>query len=171
VTHARGSRRAIRLGAWLAGGAIVAVLLFLGLRGTSSEARVAPALPAERLSGEAVTLAQLRGRPAFVVFWASWCGPCRQEAPALERFATTLGGRGHMVGVNWEDQLPGARAFVRTYRWSFPTLRDAGGRAGEAYGVSGLPTTFVLDAQGHIHEVLRGPQSERTLGRALARLG
>jgi thiol-disulfide isomerase/thioredoxin len=103
------------------------------------------------------------------VFWASWCGPCAQEAPALERFSKTSAGRGRIVGVDWSDpELTSARSFIRRHAWTFPNLRDSEGTVGIAYGLTGLPTTFVIDARGRIRETLRGPQSERSLQRALA---
>jgi thiol-disulfide isomerase/thioredoxin len=119
-----------------------------------------------------VTLASLlagaHGKPALVVFWASWCGPCAQEAPALERFSETAAGRGRIVGVDWSDGRSGAVQFLRRYAWTFPNLRDAEGLVGNSYGLTGLPTTFVIDPDGRIHTALRGPQSERSLRSALA---
>ena len=73
-----------------------------------------------------------------------------------------------MVGVDWSDALSGARSFIRRYAWTFPNLRDAEGTVGNEYHLTGLPTTFVLDAHGRIRAVLRGPQDEASLGRALA---
>ena len=103
--------------------AIVALVVF-GLASTrsSSVGRIAPALPAEHLAGTPTTLASLLasagGKPAAVVFWASWCGPCVSEAPALERFAQSPAGHGRIVAVDWSDGLSGARAFVRRYGWT-----------------------------------------------------
>ena len=113
-------------------------------------------------------LAGAAGHPALVVFWASWCGPCETEAPALERFSRSPSGHGRMVGVDWSDALAGARSFIRRYGWTFPNLRDAEGTVGNQYRLTSLPTTFVLDGGGRIHAVLHGPQSERTLQSALA---
>ncbi len=166
----RGARRVL---AWVTAGVVLAVLLVVGLSGKGASAgRTAPALPKELLAGPPVTLASLRtaasGRPALVVFWASWCGPCRHEAPAIERFARSPAGRGRVVGVDWNDEAQSARRFVTKYRWSFPNLRDGEGSVGLAYGLRGLPTTFVIDAGGKIEQTLIGPQTEQTLGRALA---
>jgi thiol-disulfide isomerase/thioredoxin len=165
-----------RLLAWtLVAVAAVAALAVFGLASHSSGDRIAPALPRERLAGQPTTLAGLLagagGRPALVVFWASWCGPCAHEAPAIERFSQSPVGRGRIVGVNWSDALSGARAFIRRYAWSFPNVRDREGTVGNAYRLPGLPTTFVVDAHGRIRATLSGPQSERSLQAALARAG
>ncbi len=154
--------------------AALVVFVVFGLAGSkSSDGRPAPALPLEHLSGPAVTLAGLRGRPALVSFWASWCEPCEHEAPVLERFARSLHGRATLVGVNWEDlSLANARKFIRTYGWTFPNLRDPDGNVGRDYGMTGgPPVTFVLDSTGHLRAQLRGPQTQQTLSAALARVG
>ncbi len=166
--------RPSRVLAWLLSAAVLVVLLVLGLGSSHSVSlgRPAPALPTERLSGPPVTLRSLLrrgGGAALVTFWASWCGPCSSEAPALESFATSAAGRGRLVGVDWNDPvLSNARAFVRHHSWTFPTLRDPEGTVGERYRLAGLPTTFAIDAAGRIREVLRGPQDVASLQRALA---
>jgi|SRR5271166_1624395 len=158
-------------------GAAVAAFVLFGLASSSppAQGRAAPALPSEHLAGAPVTLASLlagsHGRGAVVVFWASWCGPCEREAPALERFALSSAGRGRIVGVDWSDARGGAASFIARYRWTFPNVRDGEGTVGNAYRLTGLPTTFVLDAQGRIKAVLRGPQDEGTLTQALASFG
>jgi cytochrome c biogenesis protein CcmG/thiol:disulfide interchange protein DsbE len=166
--------RRLRLLGWAVAAAAVAAFVIFGLASnrSSSAGRRAPELPRERLAGPPVTLAsmlaQARGRPALVVFWASWCEPCVTEAAAVERFYLSPGGRARVVGVDWSDALPGARAFVRRHSWTFPNVRDGDGTVGNRYGITGLPTTYVLDGRGRIRSVLRGPQSESSLSRALA---
>jgi peroxiredoxin len=93
-----------------------------------------------------------------------------REAPAIERFAQSAAGRGRIVGVDWSDALSGARSFVRRYSWSFSNLRDSEGLVGNRYRMTGLPTTFVVDSRGRIRSILRGPQDERSLQTALARV-
>jgi thiol-disulfide isomerase/thioredoxin len=162
-----------RLLAWSAALAVVVVLAILGLASSGDHAgRLAPALPAETLTGVPVTVASLHGRPAFVNFWASWCGPCETEAPSLERFAQSLAGRAKLVGVNWEDlSHANALAFIRRYGWTFPNLRDPDGTVGRRYGITTfLPTTFVLDSAGRLRLTLRGPQTEQSLNAALKRV-
>ena len=136
--------------------------------GTASGGRDAPALPQTSLTGSPVTLADLRGHPAAVNFWASWCEPCRKEAPHLDALAHSLPNGAKLVGVDWSDSLSGARGFIKQYGWRFPTLRDPNGDVGDRYGIQGLPTTFILTSDGHIAKILRGPQDAATIRRALA---
>jgi peroxiredoxin len=75
------------------------------------------------------------------------CDPCREEAPGLQRVARSLEGRAQVVGVNWTDSRRAAHSWVDDYRWTFPNLRDADGSVGSDYGLSGLPTTFILDSR------------------------
>ncbi|MCW2969168.1 MAG: alkyl hydroperoxide reductase/Thiol specific antioxidant/Mal allergen [Solirubrobacterales bacterium] len=162
------------LGGMLVVAAAVAALAIFGLSSDNSAnaGRPAPALPRERLAGPPATLSGLLagagGRAALIVFWASWCGPCTREAPDIERFAVSPAGRGRVVGVDWSDGLAGAQSFVRRYSWTFPNMRDAEGTVGNAYRLTGLPSTFVLDGRGRIAALLRGPQTEASLARALA---
>ena len=161
------------IGLALAAVAALAAFAVFGLASSgSASGRPAPALPRERLAGAPVTLAGLvagaRGRATVVIFWASWCGPCEHEAPALQRFSQSAEGRGRIVGVDWSDALAGARAFIGRYRWTFPNVRDSEGTVGNAYRLTGLPTAFVLNAHGRIVTMLRGPQDEGSLTRALA---
>jgi cytochrome c biogenesis protein CcmG, thiol:disulfide interchange protein DsbE len=148
-------------------GALATVALLDRGGDQAAPGRPAPELPREVLVAPRTTLAALRGRPAAIVFWASWCEPCRQEAPGFARLARRLHGRAALVGVDWEDDRGAALAFVRRYGWTFPVLR-AGGLSGGRYGVVGLPTTLVLDRAGRIASVLRGPQSAADLARDLA---
>lgn len=127
----------------------------------------APELPRELLSGQRVDLASLRGRPALINFWASWCAPCRQESPLLERIAE-MGHRGpKVVGVDWNDSPRNARAFIHSLGLRYSILRDPSGVVGERYGINGLPTTFILDPEGRIATVLRGPQTSAGFRAAL----
>jgi thiol-disulfide isomerase/thioredoxin len=167
----KGRGRAIGLGT-LAVAAVVALIVFgLAPSKKPGAGRSAPALPRERLAGAAVTLPKLLtssgGRPSVVVFWASWCGPCTTEAPALQSFSESPEGRGRIVGVDWSDARSSALTFIRRFRWTFPTVRDGQGIVGNSYGMAVLPTTFVLSGSGKIAMTLRGPQTGPSLSRAL----
>jgi cytochrome c biogenesis protein CcmG, thiol:disulfide interchange protein DsbE len=127
----------------------------------------APELPGEVLSGEPVDLAALEGKPAVINFWASWCPPCHQEAPAIERLSTSLPSGTHLVGVDWNDSRSGAREFIEHYGWTFTNLRDTSGSVGDAYKIQGLPTTVIVDSKGRIAKTLRGPQTAHDVTTAL----
>ncbi len=153
--------------------AALAALIVFGLSsGGGPVGRKAPQLPREHLAGPAVTLdqalASAHGGATLITFWASWCGPCTREAGALQRFSQSPAGKGRLIAVDWSDGLSGARAFVAKHGWTFPVLRDAEGTVGNDYGLTGLPTTFVLDSKGRVRSVLRGPQTRAMLARAMA---
>jgi cytochrome c biogenesis protein CcmG/thiol:disulfide interchange protein DsbE len=164
-------KAALRSARWLAAAALVALAIAVAELasggGSNTTGRAAPPLPAKALRPPAVDLAGLRGKPALVDFFASWCEPCREEAPTLRRLSASVAGRATVVAVDWDDAGNAARAFVREHGWDFPVLADTSGAAGEAYGLIGLPTSFVLDPEGRIVATFRGPQSEEKLRRAL----
>jgi cytochrome c biogenesis protein CcmG, thiol:disulfide interchange protein DsbE len=151
--------------------AALAALAIFGLAPSGGAARRAPELSGQVLVGPPPSLPALlagaHGGPVLVVFWASWCGPCQSEARAVARFSASPNGRGRVVGVNWSDAAGGASAFLRRYRWTFPNLRDPVGEVGYAYGITVLPTTFVVGPGKVIEQVLRGPQTEASLERAV----
>ncbi len=149
--------------------ALVAGLIAFEVLSSSSNGspKPAPPLPSAVLQAPRETLASLRGKPALINFWASWCDPCRKEAPELERFNRSLHGAGRLVGVDYTDQPGAARDFIHHYGWTFPVLEDPDGIYGARYAFSGLPTTVVLDSRGRIVETLRGPQSAADLRAAL----
>jgi cytochrome c biogenesis protein CcmG/thiol:disulfide interchange protein DsbE len=151
----------------------VAIVLVAGLiafealsAGSGETGKPAPPLPEAALRPPGTSLASLRGEPALINFWASWCEPCRQEAPELARFQRSLRG-GHLVGVDYTDREQAGRDFARRYGWTFPILDDPDGIYGARYRLNGLPTTVVLDSQGRIVESLRGPQTAADLQQAL----
>jgi cytochrome c biogenesis protein CcmG/thiol:disulfide interchange protein DsbE len=158
--------------------AIVAVALIAALAadalsligrdgGQAGSGRPAPPLEGEVLVPPRATISSLRGRPAALNFWASWCEPCREEAPGFERLAKVLRGRASLVGIDWADDRDAAIAFIDRYGWSFPILRPSDQSFGGRYGIVGLPTTVILDRSGRIVEVLPGPQSAEDVARAL----
>lgn len=133
--------------------------------------RPAPPLPTAVLHPPRTTLADLRGKPALVNFWASWCEPCREEAPEIERLARGLHGSAALVGIDYTDRADSARSFIRKYGWTFPVLADPDGVYGAHFDFSGLPTTAVLDPHGDVVELLRGPQTAASLRQALRAAG
>ncbi len=154
---------------WTAAGlaAAAAAALAIGLQNRTDTPRPAPPLPRQTLQRPAVTLAGLRGRPVLVNFWASWCYPCRREAPALAAFARSPAGHGHLIGVDTGDDTRAAERFIARYGWGFPVLRDADSTTAVGYGAVGLPTTVAVDGRGRIAARLLGAQTQASLTRAL----
>jgi cytochrome c biogenesis protein CcmG/thiol:disulfide interchange protein DsbE len=97
-----------------------------------------------------LSLEELRGQPAVLNFWASWCVPCRDEAPILAASARAHAGELRFVGVNVQDLRGDALAFLREFRVPFVSVRDQGGDTYRAYGLTGVPETYYLDAAGRI---------------------
>jgi peroxiredoxin len=121
----------------------------------------APELHLVRLSGEKLSVADLRGRVVFVNFWGTWCAPCRTEAPSLERMYRKLKPEGFEILAVSID-APGARdevvAFRDEFELSFPILLDPSKEVYRAYQATGVPETFMLDRDGRLVERLIGPR-------------
>lgn len=120
-------------------------------------AREAPDFGGTTVDGEQFQLSDLRGNIVVVNFWASWCPPCREEMPLLVSASDRLGKDVIMVGVDiWDDESEG-RAFLNDYGVEYPNIHDSDGRIGIDYGVTGVPETFVVNAEGRIVVRLPGP--------------
>ncbi|MEP6892471.1 MAG: TlpA disulfide reductase family protein [Gaiellaceae bacterium] len=143
-----------------------------------SSTLLAPALELPRLDRPGnLSLMSFRGKPVVVNFWASWCGPCADEAPYLERFWRAHRAQGLViVGVDANDYTGDARAFARKYGLTYAIVHDAHGSTLGHWGVGGLPATFVIDRRGHvIARILGGLRTggkdkvfERDIARVLA---
>ena len=134
---------------------------------SQARARSALTLPSEVLVAPRVSVADLGGRPAILHYWASWCVPCKEEAPELALLARQLGDRGRLVGVDVADRRVDALAFVRRHGWRFPNLAEGADTSSQNSDIVGLPMTLIVDAQGEVATTLYGPQTARRL---LARL-
>ena len=108
--------------------------------------------------GGAARLSDYRGKAVVLNFWASWCIPCREEAPLLEAAWRALKDRDVMfLGVNIQDSEEAASRFLREFSQTFPNGRDAAGKIAIDYGVYGIPETFFIDRQGRITAKVIGP--------------
>ena len=118
---------------------------------------VAPGFTLPLFDGGSFRLADHRGQVVVLNFWASWCVPCRSEAPRLEAAAQTYQPQNVVVvGVNTQDRESDARAFIREHGLSYPNGSDSDAAITVDYDVTGLPTTVVVDRQGRIRQVWRG---------------
>src|SRR3954454_839610 len=93
------------------------------------------------------SLADYRGKVVVLNFWASWCTPCREEAPLLSRFQRTMGERGTVLGVTYKDDPTASLAFAHKYGLAYPSLRDSKLQLAPQYGTRALPETFVIDGR------------------------
>jgi cytochrome c biogenesis protein CcmG/thiol:disulfide interchange protein DsbE len=103
-----------------------------------------------RLTDGQLDLAELRGRPVVVNFWASWCIPCRDEAPILNASARAHAGEVVFLGIDVQDLKSDALAFSREFDTPYVSVRDRGNGTYEDYGLTGVPETYYLDRGGHI---------------------
>lgn len=131
----------------------------------------APGFTLRSTTGATVTLAQLRGHPVVIAFFASWCHPCEEELPVLQDFATGDRGRLRVVGVNFQDLPSDTAAFVRRLKVTFPALlEDPSGPVADHYGIRGIPQTVFVDARGIVRGRIYGQTSRKALAPAIADL-
>lgn len=134
----------------------------------------APSLELDRLSGEGrEALADYRGKVVVLNMWASWCKPCRDESPMLQRWHERIAqeGRGTVLGVDALDASSDARDFAREYGLTYPMLRDPDGESIQGdWGVVGYPETFVIDQRGRVRAIRRGPVDEAFMREQVAPL-
>lgn len=161
--------------------AVLAVLAVVGLltyglisHGSSrvavGETAPAPTLPQLEGNGKG-SLAEYRGQWVLVNFWASWCIPCREEAPALEEFQKQRGGQNFTVlGIDTRDLSGDGQQFVRKYGLTYPQLRDGNGQRAHDFGTTGVPENFLVDPRGKLRLLRPGPVTEEYLRRYVAPL-
>ena len=110
------------------------------------------------------SIADYRGEWVLVNLWASWCTPCRQEAPELDRFASRYRDRDvRVLGINVQDNSDDALAFMRKHRIRYPQLRSVGDERSAAFGSTGVPENFLVDPSGRLALIWRGPVDEEFL--------
>ncbi len=116
-----------------------------------------------------VAVADLRGRPTIVNIFASWCVPCRDEAPIFTSAAARYAGRIQFVGFDYHDFAGDGRSFLRRYGTEFTALHDGDGHVSDRWGVTGVPETYVLDAQGRLIAHAPGAVGREDLQRLIVR--
>ncbi len=127
-----------------------------------------PELKATIADGE-LDLRELRGHPVALNFWASWCIPCRQEAPILHASALRHRGRVVFLGVDVKDLTGDALGFARKYKMNYVSARDGSGdKTWNSYGLTGVPETYFIDPTGRIVAHIPGAVSAQTLEEGIA---
>jgi cytochrome c biogenesis protein CcmG/thiol:disulfide interchange protein DsbE len=182
-------RRTTAVAVWVGALAVAAVVATLAVtelrtRGTSSvggftvanyraraEVENTPAPDFELPSlddGAPIALSSLRGQVVVLNFWASWCAPCRLEAPGLRRVSERSRDRGvRFLGVDYRDDDAAGRAFIDEFRLPYPSVIDPSGSLAYDYELIGFPTTFIVDAAGTIRFRFVGYLDEDVLEDAL----
>ena len=135
----------------------------------------APDFASVDLSGQPISLESLRGRVVFVNFWATWCAPCRTEAPSLERLYRRLKPEGFeilAVSIDKPETREAVGAFQTEFELSFPVLLDSEQEIYQAFKATGVPETFLVDPKGRVVERFVGPRNwgDPRYARAVRRL-
>ena len=120
------------------------------------------------LDDHVVSLYELHGYPVVINFWASWCVPCKDEAPYLDASARAHAGRVAFLGIDVQDLTPDARRFLRELEVPYPSVRDGSPKTYSAYGLTGIPETYYLDRRGRIVAHSIGAVSRQELEHQLA---
>jgi thiol-disulfide isomerase/thioredoxin len=116
----------------------------------------APDFTLTNLSGETISLSNLKGRPVLLNFWATWCGPCRAEIPALQAASEIISDEGVILGVNVQEQIPIVSDFALRRAMTYPIVLDLDARVARLYRVHAYPTTYFIDPRGVISELYTG---------------
>ena len=140
------------------------------VKGVAVVGRPAPRVELPGLRGGRVRLADLRGRPVVLNFWASWCPPCLAEMPEFERVHRRLGDRVAFLGVNQRDQAQAAERLARASGVTYPLATDPAGRVFDTFGGLGMPTTVFIRADGTVAEIFAGQLDERLLAERIRRV-
>lgn len=130
-------------------------LIFLVLLGISSglvaQTEPAPEFNVASADGKRLSLSQFRGRVVYVDFWASWCGPCRKSFPWLNQMHDRYGKAGlQIIAINLDEDSQLAHAFLKQYPAGFTIGFDPTGDSAEAYGLRGMPSSYLIDRNGKL---------------------
>lgn len=164
----------IRVIAFALPGLLLVGLLAYGMLKASPKVKPgaeAPSFDLEKLDGSGrITSDQLRGEPVVINFWASWCVPCREEAPRLEKAWKKYRDEGiTFLGVDLQDAREDGLAFVKEFGLTFPQVRDPNSQAAGAFGVTGLPETFFIDQRWRFLAISEGASTGEQRGNLVIR--
>jgi peroxiredoxin len=140
---------------WIRAVALAGAIAMSSLVGASTT--VAPPFTLPSRSGDTISLEQLRGQVVMINFWASWCGPCRQEMPLLDQMYKRYSSLGFtLLGVNVEANTEDAERWLAETPVSFPVLFDKDSKVSKLYDVSAMPSTVFIDRKGNLRYLHRG---------------
>jgi len=147
--------RPLKLAFWLRASALAATLAVSSMVGAS--ASIAPSFALPSRGGDTIALDKLKGQVVMINFWASWCGPCRQEMPLLEQMYKRYSPLGFtLLGVNVEANSKDAEKLLANVPVSFPVLFDTENKVSKMYDVNAMPSTVFIDRKGNVRYLHRG---------------
>lgn len=157
--------------------AVIAAVVVVGValiyaRQTQPQSGPAPDFTVTTFEGETITLSELRGQVVVINFWASWCPPCREEAPIFQSLWERYRDQGVVfIGLTYVDNENDSRAFIEQYGITYPNAPDIGTIISkERYFIQAVPETFVIDQNGDVADFLWALDSEQRLSLTLDRL-
>jgi cytochrome c biogenesis protein CcmG/thiol:disulfide interchange protein DsbE len=122
-------------------------------------------------AGSSISLDELHGKPVYLSFFATWCGPCNEEAPALEAVAKKYQRSGlTVVGIDEQESQARAQAFASKYGLTYPIALDSNGALGDELGVEATPTNIFIDRDGNVSSVHVGEMSPAAMDAAVKRI-
>lgn len=128
------------------------------------EGSIAPNFVLQSVDGERIELKELKGKGVFLNFWGTWCGPCKQEFPYMANQYEVFKDRGVViVAVNVGESNIAVKNFMETYGVNFPVAMDKDRQVTEAYDITPLPTTFLINPEGKVIKVIKGTMTERNV--------
>ncbi len=131
----------------------------------------APDFNLKSLDGKSVRLSDFRGKPVLVNFWATWCPPCREEMPTLEKAYQKYRDQGVVfLGIDKQEDAETVRKFVSQNGYSWTFLLDSDDQVGRSYYVSAIPTSFFIDRQGIVRDIYLGSMNPALLDAKLAKI-
>jgi len=141
--------------------AVIVAALLTGLASAAGPApSVAPTFTLPSRAGQSVTLDSLKGKVVMLNFWASWCGPCRQEMPLLEQMHKRYSKQGFaLLGVNVDAETGDAEKLLKGTPVSFPILFDKDNKVSQLYNVNAMPSSVFIDRKGNVRSLHRGYKS------------
>lgn len=166
---------------WLGGGLLVAAIIVLiaafypnengADRGpVQTVGSTLPALAFPSLQGQTIGLGSLRGHPVLVNVWATWCGPCRREMPALAALARHYQGRVLVIAVDQGEDPEVVKAYVKQFGVGFPVAVDREQRLGTALHLIGMPSSFFVDRNGVVRDAIDGEMTYAMMSEKTQRL-
>lgn len=128
------------------------------------EGSIAPNFVLQSVDGERIELKDLKGKGVFLNFWGTWCGPCKQEFPYMANQYEVFKNRGvEIVAVNVGESNIAVKNFMESYGVNFPVAMDKDRQVTEAYDITPLPTTFLINPEGKVIKVIKGTMTERNV--------